>query len=275
MAEARDTAQLIAKASELLGSENDAQKYAGLAFLNRVASQKGGPLQKEAFDLLADFILSATDTTTSNKPRMRAISYANNLLEDRCRNFKLNEYVEISAVKTDKSNENYKFEQLNILYKEFNFSPQFPFLWANTENKKRIAYNHCTFKGFSGQKSYPMIDGIYAENCVFSHCKIGSIYAYSRDAIISDGQKGHIPQFSKYRFNYCDFSKCKCWELFWFAAFMINGGMEFNKCFYYKDQPPAVDNAKLYNKLLTEISSDEQFIELIGSSNFMYYMPPK
>jgi len=53
MAKRRDTAQLIAEASKLLSSENDAQKYAGLSFLNAVASDTEGSLRKEAFDLIA------------------------------------------------------------------------------------------------------------------------------------------------------------------------------------------------------------------------------
>lgn len=183
MAEARDTAQLIAKASELLGSENDAQKNAGLAFLNTVASQKGGPLQKEAFNLLADFILSDADTKTSNKPHTRAISYVNNLLKDQCRDFELNEWIEVTSVELEKSNKNYKFEQLNILYREFRFSPFFPYLVNYPRTEKKIYYNNCTFKYFSGKNNFPMIDGIYAENCVFRYCKIGFIADYSNEII--------------------------------------------------------------------------------------------
>jgi len=76
----RDTAQLIAEASKLLSSENDAQKYAGLSFLNAVASDTEGFLRKEAFDLIADFITGASDVTIANKARLRAIHYADDLV---------------------------------------------------------------------------------------------------------------------------------------------------------------------------------------------------
>ncbi|WP_297327134.1 hypothetical protein [uncultured Bartonella sp.] len=275
MAEARDTAQLIAKASELLGSENDAQKNAGLAFLNRVASQKGGPLQKEAFNLLADFILSDADTKTSNKPHTRAISYVNNLLKDQCRDFELNEWIEVTSVELEKSNKNYKFEQLNILYREFRFSPFFPYLVNYPRTEKKIYYNNCTFKYFSGKNNFPMIDGIYAENCVFRYCKIGFIADYSNEIIyLQNGVARSSYHVVRNEFSYCDFSDCKNWGLMRIGFLPQRGKASSSNCFYYAGHPPYGFDKKLDGALLTEITSEQQFDELVGKSIFMKYSPP-
>lgn len=275
MAEARDTAQLIAKASELLGSESDAQKNAGLAFLNTVASQKGGPLQKEAFNLLADFILSASDTTTSNKPRMRAISYVNNLLKDQCHDFELNEWIDVTSVEVEESNENYKFEQLNILYREFKFSPFFPYLVNDAGNKNEIAYDHCTFKGFSGQNNFPMIDCLYAAQCVFQYCKIGFISYYSNESIIlSNGFARSHYFIPEYEFAYCDFSDCEHWSTLQLSPFSKQGKLLSTNCFYYAGHPPHGFDKERDGALLTEIVSEQQFDELIDDPFFMKYSPP-
>jgi len=98
MVKRRDTAQLIAEASKLLNSESDAQKYAGLSFLNAVASAPKGPLRKEAFDLIADFILTASDVKITNKVRMRAIHYADDLVGNSPDNFEINEFIQISSL---------------------------------------------------------------------------------------------------------------------------------------------------------------------------------
>jgi len=97
MAKRRDTAQLIAEASKLLSSESDAQKYAGLSFLNAVASDPEGFLRKEAFDLIADFILTASDVTIDNKVRMRAIHYADDLVGNNPDKFVIIELIYISS----------------------------------------------------------------------------------------------------------------------------------------------------------------------------------
>jgi len=49
---------------------------------------------------------------------------------------------------------------------------------------------------------------------------------------------------------------------------------EFINCFYYSGHEPKGFVKERDGALLTEITSKEQFDELIGSSMFMYYSPP-
>jgi len=48
----------------------------------------------------------------------------------------------------------------------------------------------------------------------------------------------------------------------------------FINCFYYSGHEPKGFVKERDGALLTEITSKEQFDELIGSSMFMYYSPP-
>ena len=280
MAEARDTAQLIAKASELLGSENDAQKYAGLAFLNTVASQKGGPLQKEAFDLLADFILSASDTTTSNKPRMRAITYVDKLLEDILPDYQIKAFIEISSEDaTDYFNhmlnlDNYVFKKLTVVY--IGFAVYFRFIDKVNELKidKRIVLSDC--KVFGKRRNGNILDltGIALLNSTVYCCKIkeiptsDSIDFYDKEAA-EWNSKDDINKFV-----FCDFSDCVNWEDA-LSVVIANKNDIFDGCFYYAGHAPDGFDEEGEGALLTKITSEQQFDELLGDDPIcMKYSPP-
>ena len=292
MAEARDTAQLIAKASELLGSENDAQKYAGLAFLNRVASQKGGPLQKEAFDLLADFILSATDTTTSNKPRMRAIIYVDNLLEESCRRFRINEFIVISASNDAEPNDaindlnSFKIKNLYVSYVGLEFRKEIIHKVTDTKFSDQFSFIKCTLDGKSFFNNITIIEGIRFINCNIKNCKVANI-SVSLWGLMDNPLTGstelhqfmptkYLPQKNECinKFSQCDFSDSKCWK---HILFKIDAGKKkeiFDRCFYYAGHPPYGFNEKRDGALLTEITSEQQFNELFGGRYGLRYSPP-
>ena len=261
MAEARDTAQLIAKASELLGSENDAQKYAGLSFLNRVASQKGGPLQKEAFDLLADFILSASDTTTSNKPRMRAIGYVNDLLDNQCGNFKINEFIKISGTaggKLEEGNLAYKFDNLNVQYIGFQFSPKAAFLRNTNQHKAIKLYSNCDFIDFDGKSERGVIDSIYISNCKFENCKIDSVHVVSE--IKSKEANNLVDLMSSPQQN--EFIKCNFTNFFSWSTLCPNiyssPKKNFKDCYYIKGFFPYSFDSDIFDGYLVEVSSQDE-----------------
>lgn len=261
MAEARDTAQLIAKASELLGSENDAQKYAGLSFLNRVASQKGGPLQKEAFDLLADFILSATDITTSNKTRMRAIGYVNDLLDNQCGNFKINEFIKISGTaggKLEEGNLAYKFDNLNVQYIGFQFSPKAAFLRNTNQHKAIKLYSNCDFIDFDGKSERGVIDSIYISNCKFENCKIDSVHVVSE--IKSKEANNLVDLMSSPQQN--EFIKCNFTNFFSWSTLCPNiyssPKKNFKDCYYIKGFFPYSFDSDIFDGYLVEVSSQDE-----------------
>ena len=280
MAEARDTVQLIATASELLGSESDAQKYAGLAFLNRVASQKGGPLQKEAIDLLADFILSASDITTSNKPRMRAITYVDKLLDDILPDYQIKAFIEISSEDaTDYFNhmlnlDNYVFKKLTVVY--IGFAVYFRFIDKVNELKidKRIVLSDC--KVFGKRRNGNILDltGIALLNSTVYCCKIkeiptsDSIDFYDKEAA-EWNSKDDINKFV-----FCDFSDCVNWEDA-LSVVIANKNDIFDGCFYYAGHAPDGFDEEGEGALLTKITSEQQFDELLGDDPIcMKYSPP-
>lgn len=234
MAEARDTAQLIAKASELLGSENDAQKYAGLSFLNTVASQKGGPLQKEAFDLLADFILSASDTTTANKPRMRAITYVNNQIENNRHDFKFDEFIGISRDMKNRddltiNHKKYVFKNLNIAYYNFCFFRLSVIL--NTYSPAKVCYENCDFIGFHNG-DIPDIP-IFVHDCHFVGCEIK---VFNFDGYKNDNQSFNFYyNFVTNTFKKCDFSGIKFWEELRLQAGEALKPENFVECYFFND----------------------------------------
>ena len=261
MAESRDTAQLIAKASELLGSENDAQKNAGLAFLNTVASQKGGPLQKEAFDLLADFILSASDTTTSNKPRMRAIGYVNDLLDNQCGNFKINEFIKISGTaggKLEEGNLAYKFDNLNVQYTGFQFSPKAAFLRNTNQHKAIKLYSNCDFIDFDGKSERGEIDRIYISNCKLENCKINSVHVVSEikskaaNNLVALMSSPHQNEFIK-----CNFSNFFSWSTLC-PNIYSNPKKNFKDCYFITGFLPYGFDSDMFDGYLVEVSSQDE-----------------
>ena len=264
MAEARDTAQLIAKASELLGSESDAQKNAGLAFLNKVASQKGGPLQKEAFDLLADFILSASDTTTSNKPRMRAITYVNNQIENSCHEFKIYGWIEISRNRNNQDEipiyiEDCKFKNLNISYRNFIFSSSSIIL--NTYSPKKVCYKNCFFIRFH-RGDIPDIP-IFAYECHFFSC---NIKAFNFDRCEEqDRDMAFYYYFVTDTFEKCDFSGIEFWEELRLHADVILRPENFVGCYFFNEDPPEGFNADRDKEFL--VGYDPQDVDKKQSGN--------
>lgn len=52
------------------------------------------------------------------------------------------------------------------------------------------------------------------------------------------------------------------------------GKASSSNCFYYAGHPPYGFDKKLDGALLTEITSEQQFDELVGKSIFMKYSPP-
>ena len=292
MAEARDTAQLIAKASELLGSESDAQKNAGLAFLNTVASQKGGPLQKEAFDLLADFILSASDTTTANNPRMRAIIYVDDLLEESCRHFAIYEFIVISASDGAEPNDainnlnSLRIKNLYITYIGLAFGARAIHWATHSKFLHQFGFVNCDLDGARFNEPPEIIKNISAIGCHINNFKI---FVISKDLLVqiknfSTGKdSSRIIELKKYLpkneecINYfleCDFSSSKNWKD---IRSNIEAGQEkdrFDRCFYYAGHPPYGFGEEGDDALLTEISSERQFDELIDDPFLMKYSPP-
>ena len=292
MAEARDTAQLIAKASELLGSENDAQKNAGLAFLNTVASQKGGPLQKEAFDLLADFILSASDTTTANNPRMRAIIYVDDLLEESCAQFGINKVIVISASDGAEPNDainnlnSLRIKNLYITYIGLAFGARAIHWATHSKFLHQFGFVNCDLDGARFNEPPEIIKNISAIGCHINNFKI---FVISKDLLVqiknfSTGKdSSRIIELKKYLpkneecINYfleCDFSSSKNWKD---IRSIIEAGQEkdrFDRCFYYAGHPPYGFGEEGDDALLTEISSERQFDELIDDPFLMKYSPP-
>lgn len=276
MAEARDTAQLIAKASELLGSESDAQKNAGLSFLNTVASQKGGPLQKEAFDLLADFILSASDTTTANKPRMRAITYINNQIEFQLHEYDIEEYVTISgssknSEELEKGNTSYLFRELHIIYKNFCFTPINCILNKGEFSYDQLLYDHCIFYFFDRKYQKDEFEITLVSDCLFINCNINNIMFYNFPKGMKKKWDKEIPvSGNSCCFVRCNFSFCSTWKFFRFFSPEVPKSEKFLDCYFFSGQPPLEYDWELDRNLLKQISSETEipraFQELIWTN---------
>ena len=279
MAESRDTAQLIAKASELLGSENDAQKYAGLSFLNTVASQKGGPLQKEAFDLLADFILSASNTTTSNKPRMRAITYINNQIENNCHEFRIYTFIEISfsnilGILSDLNNINALiFQNLMIVYIGFNVYFRFIDEVNELKAERKIALSDCTIYGARMNGNIVDLTGIKLLNSTVYCCKIKEIPPVVPVKFYDEKTAEEKIKENINKFKFCNFSDCMNWE-YAHSFVKANKNDIFDGCFYYAGHAPDGFDKKYEGALLTEITSEQQFNETLGVQCGLKYSPP-
>lgn len=299
MAKRRDTAQLIAEASKLLSSESDAQKYAGLSFLNAVASDPEGPLRKEAFDLIADFILTASDVKITNKVRMRAIHYADNLVGDNPDNFEINEFIYISS--SDAKNsclESIEIKSLYIVYIEFSISPHLLLYGIQTKKDEQFAFINCSFEGggalFFNEKNaivneskIIVIDNVSLWKCKITNCKIGRLNVSSH-ILMKDFSTNKISLINYVRNEYwsteslpvstfllCDFSDCPSWNEAFFRA--ISSGQEecFKNCYYYSGHEPEGFNKEIQGKFLIEITSKEQFEQEFKDYPSMHFSPPK
>ena len=250
MAKRRDTAQLIAEASKLLSSESDAQKYAGLSFLNAVASDPEGSLRKEAFDLIADFITSASDITTENKIRMRALMYLDDQIGNKCHKFTIDEFISLSGSSNDinkleRCTMSYRFNNLLISYENFFFTPiyrdfKFP-IFTSDESKEWLFYNpnvykNCRFSDFDSSSEDRCLKILNVSNCVFERCKIFLISPYAKvegssviPLIIQNTQEETC------KFKDCDFSGCPNW------SHLRNSHRKkesFSNCYFFADRPP-------------------------------------
>jgi len=289
----REAGRLFSEGSLFLSAPHNDKQYVGLSYLNMIAGQSEGPLQKEAIDLMKDFILSASDVTTANKPRIRAMEYLSERLKTDFWDDKGNELIRLLSSELTASNESYYFPQLNIVYEKFSFSNdkkylrEFPFkkkelIKKNNESMKGlIAYDNCNFENFSGQNGIEKIIQIYANNCHFKNCKIRFVKGYSKKPKTSpnNGQKGESTP-SNNKFEQCDFSDSDGWNILRPSKRMegeiseIIAENSFINCFYYSGHEPKGFVKERDGALLMEITSKEQFEVLIGSSSFMQYAPP-
>lgn len=289
----REAGRLFSEGSLFVSAADNDRKYVGLSYLNMIASQSEGPLQKEAIDLMADFILNANDITTANKQRIRAMAYLSDRLKADFWDHDIDELIKLSSSELGESNENYNFTRLNVVYENFHFSNDKKYLrYLPREEKKNIkknnksmkgliAYNNCNFENYSGQNGIGKIIQIYANNCHFKNCKIGVVKGYSKKSEMLSNvvQKGEFTP-SNNKFEQCDFSDSDGWNILRPSKRMEGGNAEtiaenaFVNCFYYSGHEPKGFVKERDGALLTEITSKEQFEELIGSSSFMYYVPP-
>ena len=176
MAKRRDTAQLIAEASKLLSSESDAQKYAGLSFLNAVASDPEGPLRKEAFDLIADFILTASDVKITNKVRMRAIHYADDLVGNNPDIYFIDKFIHISSPNADRDHlKSIEIKNLFAAYIGFIIHDSSLLEQIQLRKVRQFAFIDCIFNGSNYDAKTIEINNILAMVCVFEYLKIKKI----------------------------------------------------------------------------------------------------
>lgn len=313
----REVGRLFSEGTVFLSAPHNGKKYVGLSYLNMIAGQSKAPLQKEAIDLMANFILNANDVTTANKPRIRAMEYLSDRLTTDFWDYDIDELIKLSSSELTESNVNYRFSQLNIVYENFMFSNEKKFLnsisynneenndkekciikrifyraerklttyiernFINNINRKLVAYNNCNFEKFSGQNGIEKIILIYANDCCFKKCKIGIVKGYSKkpEILQNVGQQGESTP-SNNKFEQCDFSDSDGWNILRPSNRMEGEIAEtvaenaFINCFYYSGHEPKGFVKERDGALLTEITSKEQFDELIGSSSFMQYAPP-
>ncbi|WP_422534332.1 hypothetical protein [Bartonella apis] len=306
MTRTREAGRLFSDGSHLLSAPHNDKKYVGLSYLNKIASQSEGPLQKEAINLMADFILNANDITTANKPRIRAMEYLSDRLKIDFLDDDIDQLIKLSSSELTESNQNYRFSQLNVIYENFNFSNDKKYLryklleenkiikknegiWSRLIRKnnsklteddscKLIAYNNCNFENYSGQNGIEKIILVYAQNCSFKNCKIGIVKGYSKKP--KTGQKGESTP-SNNKFEQCDFSDSDGWNILRPSNRMEGEIAEtvaenaFINCYYYSGHEPEGFNKEIQGKFLIEITSKEQFEQEFKDYPSMYFSPPK
>ena len=293
MAKRRDTAQLIAEASKLLSSESDAQKYAGLSFLNAVASDPEGPLREEAFNLIADFITGATDVTTANKARLRAMIYADQLVENNPRHFHIDEYIIVSCTDCDGPDDDvndlneFEIKNLYVSYIGLTFDYEFIQRVVKPKSMDQFGFLNCFFYGANPEFTLPIIDQIATFNCHFQNCKIRYInwspYAMTENPMTGKIDEARIIPKSYLSddndnydtFSECDFSDCLNWLYVRRSVEKSDRQVVFDKCFYYPGCEPGGFEEDDDGKLLTKVTSEKQFNELLDDPFYLQYSPPK
>ena len=288
MAKQRDTAQLIAEASKLLSSENDAQKYAGLSFLNRVASDSEGTFRKEAFDILTDFIINASDVTTANKVRMRAIHYADDLVGNNPDKFQINEFIQISGLNDEREYlKNIELENLYVVYIGFRIHDSSLFEQIQLKRPNRFAFIDCVLNGSNDEEKNIEINNISAWKCEFINCKIKQLnefpYVQRYDCSTKEYFKiEYVPEkywdngnVERNKFSICDFSDCSSWIVIIYLLQFVGEMKEtFERCYYYAGHAPKDFDKKRDGALLTEITSEQQFYQNFKNLRYMHYSPP-
>lgn len=212
----RDTAQLIADSSKLLGGANYAEKYAGLAFLNDVAKDEDGKFYQQAFDIIHNFIMYEEDKTTANKPRIAAMKY----FEPLYRKFEIYERKEFNNIVLKAAAKSEILEQyfdLNMEYVGFSI-----IRYSKSDMYYTQTFRDCDF--FDGT-----IEGIYPINCFFLACSIKNLSSYNNTGI---GYMWKYKEFEKnvLKFDFCDFSNYE--QFGWFDEIETDG------CFYIKGREP-------------------------------------
>ena len=271
MAKQRDTAQLIAEASKLLSSESDAQKYAGLSLLNAVASDPEGPLRKEAFDIISDFITGATDVAIANKVRMRAIHYADDLVGNSPDIFIINDFIQISSLNDGREYlNNIGINNLYAVYIGFIIYAS-SLLGKNQFNKPyQFAFINCVLNGTKDGTKTIEISNISAWKCKFMYCKIKQLNASNFVRLYDCSTERYINieyvpnqyldngNFNTNRFEECDFSDCLSWDevKFWLES---KSGLKdaFDRSYYYSGHKPPGYYKEQNGDLLIEITSKE------------------
>jgi len=288
MAKRRDTAQLIAEASKLLSSENDTQKYAGLSFLNAVASDPEGLLRKEAFDIISDFITGASDVTTANEVRMRAIHYADDLVGNNPDRFYINEFIEISSLKDGREYlNNIEIENLYAVYIGFIIEESSLLEQIQLKRPNQFAFIDCVLNQPLGKIKIIEINNMSAWKCEFIYCKIKQLnefpYVQRYDCSTKEYFKiEYVPEkywdngnVERNKFSICDFSDCSSWIIIIYLLQFVGEMKEtFERCYYYAGHAPKDFDKKRDGALLTEITSEQQFYQNFKKFRYMHYSPP-
>ena len=287
MAKRRDTAQLIAEASKLLSSQNDTQKYAALSFLNRIANDSEGTFRKEAFDILTDFIMGASDVSAANKVRMRAIHYADDLVGNNPDKFFINEFIQISSPDSGWDYlENIDIKNLYTVYIRFIIEKSSLLEQIQLKIPNQFAFIDCVLCGSNYEAKMIEINNIPTWKCQFTWCKIKKLNEINFVRLYEHSTKGYIsidcaPKIYRDNCNFksnffleCDFSDCLSWDKIRLRL-QVSGEIEdaFDRSYYYSGHAPKGFDKEKDRDLLIEITSKEQFEELFKEERLVYSPP--
>ena len=287
MVKRRDTAQLIAEASKLLSSQNDTQKYAALSFLNRIANDSEGTFRKEAFDILTDFIMGASDVSAANKVRMRAIHYADDLVGNNPDKFFINEFIQISSPDSGWDYlENIDIKNLYTVYIRFIIEKSSLLEQIQLKIPNQFAFIDCVLCGSNYEAKMIEINNIPTWKCQFTWCKIKKLNEINFVRLYEHSTKGYIsidcaPKIYRDNCNFksnffleCDFSDCLSWDKIRLRL-QVSGEIEdaFDRSYYYSGHAPKGFDKEKDRDLLIEITSKEQFEELFKEERLVYSPP--
>ena len=243
--------------------------------------------------------MTASDVKITNKVRMRAIHYADNLVGNNPDNFEINEFIYISSSDAKNSYlESIEIKSLYIVYIEFSISPHLLLYGIQTKKDEQFAFINCSFEGggvlFFNEKNAIVnvpktifINNVSVWNCKITNCKIGRLnvscfiqvkdFSTNKISLLNYVRNEYwsiaSPRVSK--FLLCDFSDCPSWNEAFFRA--ISSGQEecFKNCYYYSGHEPEGFNKEIQGKFLIEITSKEQFEQEFKDYPSMHFSPPK